>query len=208
MASESPHSAFRRQVREQALEVAAAQLETQRWDQLRIGQIAAAVGVSRPTIYAEFGNKEGLGEELVLFEARRFLAGIDAALQKHADVPVRAIERAVTYTLTEGRRSAVIRAIVSGEVAGDATSRASLLPFATTRSASLMATANEALTEWFSLQSPQTPPPDVADAVDTLIRVVVSYMLSNDAKPRTVSARVGRIAARLLPELREPGSTS
>jgi AcrR family transcriptional regulator len=191
-------------VRERALEVAAAQLETQRWDQLRIGHIATEVGVSRPTIYAEFGSKDGLGEELVLFEARRFLAGIDEALQKYADLPVKAVERAVTYTLTQGRRSAVIRAIVSGEVAGESNPGSSLLPFATTRSESLMATANDALTEWFSLQCSTTSAQDVADAVDTLIRVVVSYMLSNDSKTRVVAARAGRIAAKMLPELGEP----
>ena len=42
--------------------------------------IAEIVGVSRPTIYAEFGNKEGIAEALVLAETNRFLIGVQERL--------------------------------------------------------------------------------------------------------------------------------
>lgn len=199
--ADSPHTAFRRQVREQALELAAAQLAESRWDQIRIGQIAQAVGVSRPTMYAEFGSKDGFGEALVMFEVQRFLAGIGAALEASSDTPIKAVERAVSYTITEGQKSPVIRAILTSGVNGDPSGADSLLPFVTTRSETLMATSNEALRAWFSANAPGSSKRDIADAVDTLIRVVISHMLGADGKPRQTSAQAGRIAAKLLPEL-------
>lgn len=197
----SPHTAFRRQVREQALELAADQLTQIRWDQIRIGQIATEIGVSRPTMYAEFGNKDGFGEALVMFEVQRFLTGIEAALDAHGETPIRAVERAVSYTLKEGQTSPVIRAILASGINGVPSGNDSLLPFVTTRSSRMMVTSNEALRAWFAEKCPHSAKRDISDAVDTLIRVVISRMLGSPESARQTTAQVGRIAAKLLPEL-------
>jgi AcrR family transcriptional regulator len=62
------NEAFRREVRERALSVARDLTLTRGWQQVRFVEVADAVGVSRPTMYSEFGNKAGLGEALVLEE--------------------------------------------------------------------------------------------------------------------------------------------
>ena len=53
---------FRRQLREQALGAAHGLTVDKGWSQVRMGEVAALTGVSRPTLYKEFGDKQGLGE--------------------------------------------------------------------------------------------------------------------------------------------------
>lgn len=44
--------------------------------------------VSRPTVYKEFGNKEGLGDAMAIKESERFLKGIHAVLDDNAGYAV------------------------------------------------------------------------------------------------------------------------
>lgn len=152
-------------------------------------------------MYAEFGSKDGFGEALVMFEAQRFLLGIGAALETSSVGPIEAIERAVLYTITEGQKSPVIRAILTSGVNGGPSGSDSLLPFVTTRSSTLMATSNETLRAWFAQNAPNSSKRDVSDAVDTLIRLVISHILGAQGEPNETSAQAGRVAAKLLPEL-------
>ena len=85
MTVEPVRQAFRRQVHDQALETAQAMLVERGWEQVRFGDVASAIGVSRPTLYAAFGNKEGLAEALVLRETDRFLVGITEVLNTFHD---------------------------------------------------------------------------------------------------------------------------
>lgn len=85
MTAESLRAEFRRQVRERVLEAAYAHTVERGWDRVRVGEIAVASGVSRPTLYREFGNKDGLGGALMIREADRFFAAIDAELHGEHD---------------------------------------------------------------------------------------------------------------------------
>ena len=55
MTGESLRAEFRRQVRERVLEAAYAHTVERGWDRVRVGEIAVESGVSRPTLYREFG---------------------------------------------------------------------------------------------------------------------------------------------------------
>ena len=81
------NEAFRREVRERALEVASRLTVERGWHQVRFVEIADEVGVSRPTMYSEFGNKAGLGEALVLAETTSFLGGLVEALEASSRRP-------------------------------------------------------------------------------------------------------------------------
>lgn len=191
---------FRRDVREHALQAATRQLADVGWDQIRFGNIAAEVGVSRPTLYAEFGNKDGFGEALVQHEAQRFLVGITTVLNDAQLPPISAVKAAIAYTLAEADQSPVTRAILtSGTVAGRTSD--SLLPFITTRGAPIMASVNGGLLVWFSEQCVDTPANDISDSVDVIVRVVVSHLLSPEGDNKATTEKIGRVIARLLPEL-------
>lgn len=186
--------AFRRQVREQALQVAY-DLTTERgWDQVRVGEVAEATGVSRPTLYKEFGNKQGLGEALVLRETDRFLAGVAERLAAHEPDLAAGIEAAVRFTLEEADRSPLLHAVLTSTRSGDD----SLLPFLTTRSAPVLAAATSALTGWLAEHSPGTPPQNVAQGVDALVRLVVSHLVLPGADPSRTAVELTELAMRFL----------
>ncbi|MBW5486628.1 TetR family transcriptional regulator [Streptomyces bambusae] len=70
--------------RESLLEAAGAALAARPWPAVRMVDVAAAAGVSRQTLYNEFGGKQGLGRALVRRETDRYLDGVDRALDSPA----------------------------------------------------------------------------------------------------------------------------
>jgi AcrR family transcriptional regulator len=185
--------AFRQQVYEQALEVAQAMLVEQGWERVRFGDVAAAVGVSRPTLYAAFGNKEGLAEALVAKETDRFVAGIAEVLDSHTDDPVVAVAAAVAFTLEEAERSPLLHAILTRSRGGSD----SLLPLLT-RSTPLLQTASAMLRAWFAQNVPTLPADAVEEGVDALVRLVVSHLVLPAEDPARTPERLARLAVHLL----------
>lgn len=182
--------AFRQQLHTHALEVAQAMLVERGWDQVRFGDVATAVGVSRPTLYAAFGNKDGLAQALVRHETDRFLAGISAVLDASPQDPSRAVTEAVAFTLAEADRSPVLHAVLTGSD--------SLLPLLTTRSSPILATATEVLVAWFAEHLPDWPAETVEEGVDALVRLVVSHLVLPADDPTKTPDRLARLALKYL----------
>ncbi|MBH0246870.1 helix-turn-helix transcriptional regulator, partial [Streptomyces cavourensis] len=73
--------------REALLDAALRTLGGRPWRTVRMADVAALAGVSRQTLYNEFGTKEGLATALLRQAADRYLTGVDRALT--APVPER-----------------------------------------------------------------------------------------------------------------------
>ncbi|MFI0910120.1 TetR family transcriptional regulator [Streptomyces abikoensis] len=71
--------------RELLLDAAFTALGTRPWHGVRMVDVAAAAGVSRQTLYNEFGSKDGLARALVRREAETFLAGVEHSLATARD---------------------------------------------------------------------------------------------------------------------------
>ncbi|MDO0925799.1 TetR/AcrR family transcriptional regulator [Streptomyces sp. TG1A-8] len=71
--------------RESLLDAAYTALVHRPWSAVRMVDVAAAAGVSRQTLYNEFGSKGGLARALVRREADGYLAGVDRALAGPAE---------------------------------------------------------------------------------------------------------------------------
>lgn len=185
---------YRRQVTEAALHAAHTMLVSKGWDKVRFGQIAEAISVSRPTLYAVFGNKEGLAEALVLRETDAFLAGVGEALAAHETAPFEGVRAAVAFTLEEAGRNPVLHAILTSSRGGSE----SLLPMLTTRSGPVLRAASTVLVEWFREHVPGLPPTDVEEGVDALVRLVVSHLVLPADDPEHTADRLARLAMRFL----------
>ncbi len=188
-----PH-AFRRQVHEQALEAAHVMLLELGWDKVRFGDVATAIGVSRPTLYAAFGNKEGLAEALVLRETERFLAGIGEVLSEHVDDAEEAVTAAVAFTLQEADRSPVLHAVLTSTRGGSE----SLLPLLTTRSGPVISASTAVFVGWFTEHFPGLAESEVREGVDALVRLVVSHLVLPADDPERTPERLARLAVRYL----------
>jgi AcrR family transcriptional regulator len=99
--------------RESLLEAACAALARRPWPAVRMVDVAATAGVSRQTLYNEFGSKDGLARALVRREADGFLAGVDRALAGHGDARERLVAVA-EWTVSAARDSALVRALLTG----------------------------------------------------------------------------------------------
>lgn len=193
MTGESLRLEFRRQVRERVLATAHQHTVERGWERVRVGEVAVESGVSRPTLYREFGNKDGLGEALMTREAERFFAAIATALAENDDV-AEAVAAATRLTLEQAAENPLLRAVLTGSRSGDA----GLLPFLTSRSESIRESARALLATWLEQQRPELPPSTVEETVDAVVRLVISHVVAPALDPVDVGQRVAHLVLALL----------
>ncbi|MEU9878405.1 TetR/AcrR family transcriptional regulator [Streptomyces phaeochromogenes] len=99
--------------RESLLDAAHTALGRRPWSTVRMVDVAAAAGVSRQTLYNEFGSKEGLARALVRREADAYLAGVERALVSRAE-PRERLAAAAEWTVSAARGNALVRAMLTG----------------------------------------------------------------------------------------------
>ncbi|MFJ9586256.1 TetR/AcrR family transcriptional regulator [Streptomyces acidicola] len=99
--------------RESLLDAAYTALARRQWPAVRMVDVAAVAGVSRQTLYNEFGSKEGLARALVRREADAYLAGVDRALATPAD-PRERLAAVAEWTVSAARANVLIKAMLTG----------------------------------------------------------------------------------------------
>ncbi|MFR9796498.1 TetR/AcrR family transcriptional regulator [Streptomyces sp. MS06] len=99
--------------RESLLDAAFTALARRSWTTIRMVDVAAAAGVSRQTLYNEFGSKDGLARALLRREADAYLAGVDRALLTPAD-PHERLTAAAEWTVSAAHENALLRAMLTG----------------------------------------------------------------------------------------------
>ncbi|QKW09044.1 TetR/AcrR family transcriptional regulator [Streptomyces sp. NA04227] len=101
------------QTREALLDAACAVLARRPWPRVRMTDVAAMAGVSRQTLYNEFGSKDGLGRALLRREADSYLAGVDRVLTPPGP-PAERLAAVAEWTVGAARASAMLRALLTG----------------------------------------------------------------------------------------------
>ncbi|MDP9135580.1 MAG: TetR/AcrR family transcriptional regulator, partial [Actinomycetota bacterium] len=85
------------------------------WAEITMADIASAAGVSRQTLYSEFGSRGEFAQALFLREADRFLTAVEDAVNANLDDPVAALAAAFDVFLTAAAENPLIRAVVAGD---------------------------------------------------------------------------------------------
>ncbi|GGJ76832.1 hypothetical protein GCM10011583_05180 [Streptomyces camponoticapitis] len=98
--------------REALLNAALSALTDQSWSAVRMVDVASAAGVSRQTLYNEFGSKDGLARALVRREADLYLHGVERLLTEPAD-PVDRLVSVAEWTVAEARSRPLLRALLT-----------------------------------------------------------------------------------------------
>ncbi|UUZ61470.1 TetR/AcrR family transcriptional regulator [Nocardioides sp. B-3] len=114
-------------MRESILDAASEAAAGRDWTDVRIADVAETVGISRQTIYNEFGTKDQLGTALFEREVTRFGDGMVEQVRA-ADSFRDAVRAAFTWMLKEAGESALLNRILTAHQHGD---RESLLPMLT-----------------------------------------------------------------------------
>ena len=181
--------------REALLDAAAHAALTVGWSSARMADVARAAGVSRQTLYAEFGSKDGLAQALALREAQRYMDGAEAARAGHEGSPAEAVAAATEWTLTAAADNPLLKAVLTGSAEGGASD---LLPFLTTRGEAILAAASERSAAYLSSHWPHLPARDVRLAADAVTRLTISHLVQPGGRPDRVAADIARLVDRLL----------
>jgi AcrR family transcriptional regulator len=161
------------------------------WERVRMADVARDAGVSRQTLYYEFGSKDGLAQALALREAERWTEGAMHAIDGHDGTPVEAVTAATVWTLEEAARNPLLKAVLTDDVGG-------LLPFLTTRSEQLQATAREHLERHVRSHWPEIEPARLHLVADTVVRLTFSHLLLPGGRPEQVADEIAEIVSALL----------
>ncbi|MEU1045475.1 TetR/AcrR family transcriptional regulator [Streptomyces sp. NPDC005897] len=99
--------------RESLLDAAYTALARRPWSAVRMVDVAASAGVSRQTLYNEFGSKDGLARALVRREADGYLAGVERALSGPSD-PRERLTATAEWMMSAAHDNALVRAMLTG----------------------------------------------------------------------------------------------
>ncbi|GIE29429.1 putative transcriptional regulator, TetR family protein [Actinoplanes italicus] len=164
------------------------------WDRVRMVDVARAAGVSRQTVYNEFGGRDGLAEAVVVREIEWFAAAVRSELFAHGGDARAAVHAAVLHTLREAASNTLVRAILTSTGGG----ADELLPFLTTRSGAVLGLAGEVVAEWAGAHLPGSDPAVVAFAGDSLIRLTVSHIMLPSATLEGTAESLADLFVRLI----------
>lgn len=180
-------------LKERILDAAYDRVTADGWDRLKMAHIATAAGVSRQTVYTEYGNKEAVGQALVMREVDRFLVGVERELREHPSDMAAALTAAVAYTLRAAAGNPLLASVLTSPRRGDD----ALLAHLTTRPEPLLATATTVLAAHLQQAWPQVGAASRDLAVEALVRLTVSHIVQSSAPPETAAARIAEVAVRV-----------
>lgn len=163
------------------------------WARARMADVAHDAGVSRQTLYNEFGGKDALAQALTLREADRFLDAVDAALTGHEGSPAAAVGVSVEAALRLAADNPLVKAVLT-----DDTDAGGLLPLLTTRAEPLLAAARARFMARMREDWPDLDPVEAELAAETVVRLTVSYLVMPAEASDLVAARVAHIVEALL----------
>ncbi|SCE75936.1 transcriptional regulator, TetR family [Micromonospora coriariae] len=184
----------RQQLRDTIVDAARTRTITGGWDAVRMGGVAATAGVSRQTVYNEFGSKAGLAEALARREVDRFVGDVRAALVAHGDDVRAGAYAAIAHTLTTAADNPLVKAILTSARGGSD----ELLPYLTTRAEVVLTEASGALIEWAGDHLPGADPAALAFAADSIVRLVVSHIVLPRSPVDQTASALTDLALRLF----------
>jgi AcrR family transcriptional regulator len=161
------------------------------WEHVRMADVARAAGVSRQTLYYEFGTKDGLAQALAVREAERWSDGALGAIVGHDGSPVEAITAATVWTLEEAARNPLLKAVLTDDEGG-------LVPFLTTRSEQLQEIARDHLENHVREHWPEIAPARLHLLADTVVRLTFSHLVLPGGRPEQVAADIAVLVSALL----------
>lgn len=198
--------AARELLRSTLLDAAASELAARAWSQITMSDIARSAGVSRQTLYNEFGSRAEFAQALVLREAGRFIDVVQSTIAEHAADPRLALQTTFELFLDVAAENALVSAIVAGDGADE------LIALFTTRGETLVGTAATRLTDVLLASWPAVARADAELIAEALVRLAISYAALPKAPPaqtaESVAALLGPYVERLVATASLPAAAS
>lgn len=189
MAIATPYpTAARELLRNTLLDAMRDQMHDRPWGEISMAEVARAAGVSRQTLYKEFGSRGDFAQAFVLREADRFLVAVEQALAAHLDDPRTALTAALEVFLRAAAEEPFVAVITSGAEGAD-----ELLPLLTIQGEPLFVHATERLSSFLVAGWPGVDERDAQLLADCVVRLAVSYAASPAGAPEQTAAATARL---------------
>jgi len=159
-----------------------------------MSEIASAAGVSRQTLYKEFGSRDEFAQALVIHEGERFLDAVDAAVREHLDDPRAAVGAALGAFLRTAGEDPLVRILLSDDGTGG------LLPFVTTQGMPVVEWATARLAATIEDGWPEAPRAKVQLLAESLVRLAISHVTAPGESPEATAGRMGELLGPFIDE--------
>lgn len=186
--------AARRLLRETLLAAGRDEVQQRAWSEITMAEIAAAAGVSRQTLYKEFGSRDEFAQALVIHEGERFLDQVDTAVREHLDDPRAAIGAALETFLRTAGEDPLVRILLSDD------GTAGLLPLVTTQGMPVVQWATARLTATIEQGWPQAPPAKARLLAEALVRLAISHVTAPGESPEAIAKSTGELLGPFVDE--------
>ncbi len=145
-------------------------LLTRDWSAITLSDVARAAGISRQTIYNEFGSRQGLAQGYALRLADRLVDTVHAALDANVGDINEAFLQGFRSFFAESAADPLVISLLTGVAKPD------LLQLITTDSAPIITRASERLTTAFTQSWVATSDEDAGVLARAIVRLCLSYV--------------------------------
>lgn len=142
------------------------------WSKITLSDVAQQAGVSRQTLYNEFGSRTGLAQGYALRLADVFVDHVDAAIWANEGYAENALRDGLNNFLVDAASDPLIQSLLLGEVKLD------LLRLITLDSQLLITHASVRLAETFGRSWIRASPDEATLFARALVRIALSYISS------------------------------
>lgn len=158
------------------------------WSSITLTDVARAAGISRQTIYNEFGSRQGLAEGYALRLADRLVNAVDAAINNNIGRVYEAFLEGFRAFFMESASDPLVISLLNGEAKPD------LLQIITTDSGPIITRCSQRLTETFQNSWIKASDEDSGVLARAIVRLAMSYV----SMPPEADHDVARDLARLM----------
>lgn len=184
-------------LRERLFAAATELLEGRRWADVTMADVATGAGVSRQTLYNEFGSRDEFAQAFLLREADLLIAEVEQGIQAHENDARAALTAAFEVFLSKAAEDPLVRTIATGDGTDG------LLPLVTVQGGPVIGYATERLSEvlqggWTKLDEAQA-----RRVAEPLVRLAISHLALPTDAPETVAANAAEMLGPYLEQLLE-----
>lgn len=184
----TPYAVAARQLlRDTLFGAARDELQHRAWADITMADIASAAGVSRQTLYKEFGTRDEFAQAFVIHEGERFLDAVEQAVRVHLDDPHAAVAAALETFLTTAGEDPLMRILLSDDGTGG------MLPLVTTQSMPVVAWASARLAAVMQDGWSHARDDDANLLAENLVRLAISHVTVPTGEPRATAAAVATL---------------
>jgi AcrR family transcriptional regulator len=175
-------------LRDSVLDAMREELLTKDWSAITLTDVARTAGISRQTIYNEFGSRQGLAQGYALRLADRLVDAIGDAITSNVGNVFAAFTEGFRMFFTESAADPLVISLLTGVAKPD------LLQMITTDSAPIITRASARLTEAFVDSWVNASEEDSGVLARAIVRLAMSYV----SMPPEADHDVAQDLARLM----------